>query len=580
MPCSPANEPSLIETTDFIFPPSEFERRFLTGWWTRGVVPADNFTITNWSGLIIPEKIIFEENEILIEYPGRWWDDGVCRRSMPKVTLRIQYLCKGGRLYLHTEVWYGKDYSQQTYAGHNGAQKFRRVPLEKCEDSCSIEKQAGIPLAKADVIELKHIADWLVTIASAPGILQVGQPNLDWTLLFADYTEEDLSWRPCDGCIFPSQNWSVPEVLSEDNMIALEARLAAQNVKALFDTIVLNTIPETFNVPLCLHNTYLEVSLPDFSSVMHMREFFNSDIKQYFTDEYRTISVTPADVIKCFDIQQQPQNWPAPSDPKWEDDCPANMSETCGLSVNYTTTVYEDRTARPASGFVSQGGQLCSGGFTVSGNLPGATQAGEVTVVTSTTRTKRYNAKMCVLSYGYSGPPEQVVTCTQVVSYTQTILKEKKFADNQNNKIGLYIQSVYNANSGWNCNSSFVDPDSGSPPPQPNIPPDNTPQGPNGNGDCYFEGELIYVLNLDTILGSISYDASIPVRAKLPQGTTDLGAISGSINGTNLTVSTGFGGSFTIDLNAISAGFNAIGNAIASIIPVSFGLRNTRILCP
>jgi len=331
MTCKPANEPDKIKVTDLIYSPADYERRFLTGWWTRGVVPADFFVTTNWAGLIKPSTIRYDENEIVFEYPGRWWEDG-CRYSTPPVSLSIQYLCKGGRLYLATCVKYGKKITHQIYAGHNGAQKFARIPLEKQDlEQCTIEKQADIPLSKTDIVELKHVADWIVTMTSASGVTIIGQPNNEWTLLFADYTETNLSWEPCTGCIFPTQNYSIPVVFSDDSMALLEARLALQNIVAIGETIILQTIPSTFNVPLCTHNTYLEVTLPELTSgttislqaVAHMRDYFTCD-KDLTVDEYYSFPLQPEDILDCF-IFTKPQNKrPDENDPRWKPECQAS----------------------------------------------------------------------------------------------------------------------------------------------------------------------------------------------------------------------------------------------------------------
>lgn len=574
MTCTPANEPQMIEVTDLIYAPADYERRFLTGWWTRGVIPADNFTATNWAGLIIPKSITFDNNEITIEYPGRWWGEESCPRSIPKVVIHIQYVCKGGRLYLHSDVHYGKKVERQTYAGHNGASKFSRISLEKIEGQCSLEQVADIPLSKADEIELKHLADWIVTMVSAPGVVSIGEPNIDWLTLFAEYTETDLQWAPCDGCIFPTQNYSIAPILSTDNMLQLEARLAVQTIKALGDILIFNTVPSAFNVPLCSHNTYLEVSLPDLVGVMHMRDFFNCDHNQYFTDEYRSIPVGGADLLKCFQIPE-PDTWPSPENPKWVEECLPQYSQSCSLGVgwNNVNTGYTTVSAYQSYGGVNH--TVC-GEFFVVGKRP-KPNGNLVTVVASSMKTTYYNMVTCYILQTYDGPVT-VTGCTRIREQQQTILFQQETSNP-----GPLTQSIWEANGNglsWTCNSSFNGPGA-PPPPQPNIPPNGPPQGPNNNtGKCFLEGELVYALRLQTILGDLSYSLSIPVRAKVPQGTANLGPISGSISGTTLNISTQLGGNFTADLGSLFAGFNAVGNAISSVLPVSFGLRNVRVLCP
>lgn len=577
MTCAPANEPQRIEVTDLIYSPADFERRFLTGWWTRGLLPLDNFVITNWAGLIKPAKVTFDENEITFEFPGRYWmDESECRRSMPKVLIKIQYLCKGGRLYLHSDVWYGKNYSQQTYAGHNGAQKLSRVPLEKFDEACSLERSADIPIEKADILELKHLADWIVTMISAEGVQQINQPNLDWVELFADYTESDLEWAPCDGCLFPTQNYSIPVTRSNDTMLELEARLVVQNIKALGQILILSSVPETFNVPLCAHNTYLEVTLPEMSAVTHMREFFDCGF-QYFGDQYYTIPVKPADIVRCFQFPDPTPPWPARDNPKWIELCPSTTSVRCdfGAAVITSNTGY-DGGAKPFSSYGARNFGLCSGSHRVDGKVA-RPQGGIHTVVASSVVTKSWYEIVCTTTYGYYGQVGQQTNCQQMVSQQETILYEARQTLTEAYKT---YSKLMEANRGWNCNSTFNPPDGGSGPPQPNLPPKDDPQGPNKEDECFFEGEITYALNIQTAIGSLVYDFSIPVRAKVPKGTVNLGPISGSISGQTITVSTVLGGSFSKDLGSLFAAFSAVGNAIASVIPVSFGLRNPRILCP
>jgi len=574
MTCSPANPPDLIQVSDLIYPPEQYERRFLTGWWTRGVLPLDSFVQTNWAGLVIPQKITFTENFIEINFPGRHWEEGGCNRSMPKVKIIIQYLCNAGRSYLQSQVWFGKDYSEQIYAGHNGALKYDRIPLEKIDEPCSIERTANIPIEKKDELNIRHLADWLVTMIASP-ISQNNDPTTQWLLLFADYTETDLSWAPCAGCLYPTQNWSVPAVKSEDNMLQLEARLATQTIKALGDLIVLNTIPENFNVPMCIHGSYLEVSLPDLSGVFHMREYFNCDTQQYFTDEYKTIPVGYTDLVNCFQFPEpEPQNWPDPESPEWVEPCPEAFAQSCvfACQANYVNTGTTE-----VSPFSSYGGVAFSvpGQYYIDGKVP-KPNGNRVTVIASSTRTTEYNITGQYIVQGYDGP-RTVTGCVRIREQEQTILYHEE-TDNP----GPLINSIYAANNngfGWTCNSTFNGPGS-PPPPRPNIPPDDTPQGPNGDGDCFLEGELIYQLQLKTVLGDLGYSLSIPVRAKVPNGTADLGVISGSLSGTTLSISTQLGGNFTADLSSLFAGFNAVGNAISSALPVSFGLRNVRVLCP
>lgn len=577
MTCTPANEPQLIAVTDLIYSPADYERRFLTGWWTRGVVPADNFTSTNWAGLIIPQKITFDNNEITIDYPGRWWGDLNCPNSTPKVQLRIQYLCKGGRVYLHTSVRYGKTQQQQLYAGHNGAAKYSRVVLEKIDEQCSLEKTADIPLEKADILELKHLADWIATMASAPGVTQSGEPNSDWLFLLADYTEIDFAWSPCDGCIFPKQNYSVPEVLSEDNMLQLELRLAAQDIKALGDIIFLSSIPDAFNVPLCLHNTYLEVSIPELMGVMHMRTFFSCN--SYFEDMYTTIPVSAGDIANCFQFPEPEPIWPAKDNPKWKDECPANETISCNLSITYESamTGYTGPPTGGSSFGTNSQAPLCSGqGFIIPSKRP-QPQEETVTIVATSSTVKFWNAMVCTVQGGY-GPPTQVMSCVRFGTSETRVVGTRK-ASTKDNQANIIISQMYAANTGWNCSSIFND--TGDPgPPQPNVPKDDNPQGPNGDGDCFLEGELVYQLRLTTALGDLGYTLSVPVRAKVPQGTANLGPITGSLSGTNLSISTQLGGNFNADLGGLASGFNAIGNTISNILPVSFGLRNVRTLCP
>lgn len=577
MTCTPANRPELIDVTDLIYLPADYERRFLSGWWTRGVVPADNFSGTNWAGLIIPQKITFEENTITIEYPGRWWEDLDCNRSMPKVRILIQYLCKGGRLYLNSNVFYGKNYSQQTYAGNNGAQRFSRIPLEKVDEPCSLERTADIPLEKADVLEIKHLADWLVTMISAPGVTQVGEPNLDWISLFADYTESDLEWAPCDGCIFPTQSYSVPAMLSQDNMLSLEARLALQNIKALGELLIVGTVPETFNVPLCLHNTYLEVSLPSLSAALHMREFFSCDF-QYFGDMYSTIPVKATDVIKCFQFPEPTPTWPARNDPRWVDDCPESGSTVCTLDEHIT---FQDSGFRgpstPMSQFAAVNANLCSGSFFTPAKYQTA-PTGYVLIISKFTKVRK-RGKYCVLVSQYSGPDRQVISCVTTEFTTQEILTTKVFPGSGTG-IDAYLQQMRAANANFGCGSTFNDPSGGTPPPQPNVPRDDNPQGPNNTGNCFLEGEVVYTLNLQTILGNFGFTASMPVRAKVPNGTVDLGLITGSLSGNAISINTALGGNFTANLSDLIQAYNTVGRTISSIIPVSFGLRNVRVLCP
>lgn len=569
MTCSQPNPPQLIEVNDLIYPPSSYERRFLTGWWTRGVMPLDNFVQTNWAGLIIPNSITFEENNISISFPGRWWIEDGCRRSMPKTTISIQYLCKGGRLYLQSQVNFGKDTSSQVYAGHNGASKFSRIPLEKVDEPCSLERTADIPQEKADVIELKHLADWLVTMISAPGVVS-NTPTEHWLILFADYTESDLEWAPCGGCIFPTQNWSTPALLSDDNMLQLEARLVVQDVKALGDVLILGTVPEAFNVPLCVHNTYLEVSLPSLMGVIHMRDFFNCDTAQYFTDEYKTIPVSSSDVAKCFIIEQN--DWPEEEDPRWEPICEDNKVKYCALGWSANQSKIGPSTTTPGSSFNGVNFSLCSGSYYIPGASAKAPSDTELVLNLVSAETEEWNEIICVQFSGYYGPVQNI-GCHRVRLYKETV----QFSQASSNPYKLR-DDLYAANPNWNCNSIFNG--LGQPPPaKPDIPPDDQPQGPNGDNDCFLEGQISYVLNLNTMLGQIYFERTIPFRAKVPQGTANLGPISGTISGTSLTINTALGGSFTADLGPIFSGFNAVGNVISSIVPATFGLRNVRLIC-
>lgn len=577
MPCSPANEPELIQATDLIYSPAQFERRFFTGWWTRGLIPLDNFLPSNWAGLVKPASITFSENEITISYPGRWWESDGCVRSMPKVTLHLQYVCKGGRLYLHTDVWYGKNYTQQTYSGHNGAQKFSRIPLEKTDEQCSLEQTAGIPQEKADIVELKHVADWIVTMLSAPGVEQIGEPNTDWITLFADYTESDLTWAPCDGCLFPTQNYSIPVVKSDDNMLQLEARLVVQNVKALGDILLLSTVPETFNVPMCLHNTYLEVSLPDLAAVMHMREFFDCQ-KQYFGDEYYTLPVNPSDIQKCFTFPEPEPEWPKKDDPKWVDVCKENRIKKCSFNAGYNSTEGTNKSTEPYEYF---GGyyqeELCGGNISKVGKAPSATKTTN-TVVASNNIEEEWSEITCVKYQSYFGGFFEEIQCLRMKKLSQTILFEKEVPSSEAPKL---MTELLNSNSNWTCNSQFKGPSGGgAPPPIPDPSLGDGPQGPKKEGDCFFEAELSYRLNLNTVLGSLNYELSIPIRAKVPKGTTNLGPISANISGDVITITTALGGNFTASLNGVINGFNAVGRTITSIVPATFGLRNVRILCP
>lgn len=567
MTCTPANKPQMIEVTDLIYSPADFERRFLTGWWTRGLVPLDSFTTSNWAGLIIPKSIFFEGNSITIEFPGRWWDEDDCQRSMPKVSILIQYLCKSGRSYLHSQVKYGKKDTYQVYAGNNGARKYSRVPLEKLEEQCSIEQTADIPVEKADVIDIRHLADWLVTMISAPGVIS-NDPTEKWLEMFSDYTDSDFSWVPCAGCIFPVEDYSIPAKLSDDTMLQLESRLIVQNVKALGDVIILSSVPSTFNVPMCLNNTYLEVTLPDLASVMHMRTFFSCD--SHLFDQYTTIPVKPSDILKCFEFPE-PDKWPSKEDPRWKDVCVDNYIKSCTLGWGFSQSMNGPSASTPTSSFGGVSFALCSGSYYNAGGQAKMPAPNTYVLNMVNGIREEWNEIVCVVVQGY-GPPVQNISCQRVRLYTEEIMLSQATSD----PIKLRNET-YAANPNWNCNSSFNGPSP--PPPKPNIGPEDDPQGPNGDGDCYLEGQISYVLNLNTILGSIYFERTLPFRAKVPKGTANLGPISGSISGSTLNISTSLGGNFTVSLGPIIDGFNAVGKTISAIVPATFGLRNVRLIC-
>lgn len=580
MPCTPSREPDLISISDLIYPPAQYERRFLTGWWTRGVIPLDQFTESNWSGLIIPDTIEFVENEVIVKYAGRWWGVESCPRSLPKTELSIQYLCKGGRAYLHSEVRYGKKYEQQTYAGHNGARKYSRISLEKVESNCSLEIQADIPVAKADVLDLRHFADWLATMLAVPSVQKIGLPNSDWAFLLADYTELDFAWAPCDGCLFPTQNYSVPTVLSSDTMLQLEARLSLQSVKALGEVLILGSIPDSFSVPLCLNNTYLEVSTPSLLAVVHMREFFDCGGDHLF-DNYYTMPVKNSDIVNCFSFPTK-RPWPEPNDPGWQNLCTARRSQlTCTLGIGipgFSTPTGYVGDATPLSTL----NPTNFGGCDTSANVPGKRQGPSgsgstsmVTVVASIMKTVSWYQMTCIVVNGYYGS-SSMISCQQVTSQIEEIAYQERMPIDAAN---IKVAQLWAANSGpWNCSRAFSQGNQASNPGAPlNNPP---PQGPDLPGDCFFEAELVYKLNLTTILGVVAYEWSLPIRAKVPSGTTHLGAITATVSGSTINIRTAIGGSFTSDLSALLSAFSAMGRVISDILPVSFGLRNTRLLCP
>lgn len=275
MTCSPARPPELFDSSLLQYSPSIIERRFLTGWWTRGQVPADSFTVSNWAGLIIPDKIHFQGNEVEITYRGRYWDEGFCRRSLPKVVISVQYICHKARLLMYTSVQYGNDRSEQLYVGHNGSEFYWRTPLEKPEaengDPCSIEAKAGINPAQADKVNIKHFADWLLALITAKPDAVSGEQEFVWTQLLADYLESDFRWAPCTGCLFPTENYSIPGVVDALGWIPKQAELLLKDAKAIGDIILLGSVPQEIAIPLCFNSSWLEMTIPEFKLTAHMR---------------------------------------------------------------------------------------------------------------------------------------------------------------------------------------------------------------------------------------------------------------------------------------------------------------------
>lgn len=587
MTCSPARPPELFDSSLLQYSPSIIERRFLTGWWTRGQVPADSFTVSNWAGLIIPDKIHFQGNEVEITYGGRYWDSDNCRRSLPKVVISVQYICHGGRLMMFTSVQYGNDKTEQLYVGHNGSEFYWRTPLEKPDaengDPCSIEIKAGINPAQADKINIKHFADWLLALITAKPDAISGQQEFAWVELLANYLKSDFRWAPCTGCLFPNENYSIPGTIDATGWNFKLAELLLKNVKAIGEVILLGSVPQEIAIPLCPAGAYLELKMPELDLTAHMRGYDTCD------GVLDSVYSFPVDLIgglnwqSCFNFKGE-ENWPKGDDPRWEDICPAGTTTRCILTIDFSRLPgTADRTPKPVYQYQANSFALCGNkSIQENGFSPGYwprtnnSYTRNSVIVASTWKTVTWREWTCYIAQGYDGPRE-VEGCTTLYTNEQRILFTEEVLEGN---AYARVQELWRANGygqGWTCDSQFNSGGGGGGgnPPPPNQEPERQPD----KGDCFFEATYIYQIKLTTILGTIHYEVNKPIRIKVPKGTKSLGPVSATMSGASLTITSPIGGSVNVDLNSVFAYFSALGNAIASAIPVSGGIRNPRILC-
>lgn len=573
-PCSLPNQPRLMSASSFAFDVSEIERRFLRGWWTRGVLPADQFVTTNWAGLIIPDKIEFTASEIIITYAGRWWGDPNCPSTLPKVVCTITGICHRGRAQIHTKVNYGKKVVMSLYIGHNGRNKLDAVPLEDLsfEDPCSIPRQAGIPEEKSNTIEIEHFLDW-INACITNGSEVIGAPGDFWVNAFAEYLDRDFRFQPCIGCEYPIDYSTKPNILVGKWYEDI-AGLATKTILELFGAVTTGTIPTTVAVPICPNSFWLDMTLPDLKAQAHVRQF---DVCGGLEDSVYLFDVGPSQLLNCF-ITPEPDNWPAREDPKWQPTCEPQPTRRCNLTFN---TKYDElppgQTNRPAQAF-QQAFHTHKTFYFTPGFSPWREGSGDgaiYTIVGLRTITERFNVWDSYTFYGYDGPVPGEGCVTMTVQSSQIVLEERA----SGRTVGTRINQLYAQNRG-NCEGpidSSGGPGNPGPPPPPPI---GDPLGdPQGDGDCFIEGEIAYAINISTVLGSFSFRASKSFRAKIPRNVS-LGAINMSTSGNTLNISAPLLGNYAVDLTSAIAHYNSYSATVTSLVPVSFGLQNLRRLCP
>lgn len=572
-PCSLPNQPELMSTSLFSFDISELERRFLRGWWTRGVLPADQFVATNWAGLIIPKSIEFTASDIIISYPGRWWGSPDCPNTLPKVMCRITGICHRGRVQIHSHVEYGNKIVRSLYIGHNGRNKLDAVPLEDLSfsDQCSIPRQAGIPEEKSNTIEIEHFLDW-VNACITSGAQVIGEPGDFWINAFADYLETDFKFAPCIGCEFPIDNSTAPNI-QVGNWYPDIAQLAAKDIKALFDAIVTGSVPTSFAVPICPNSFWLDVSAPSLSAQAHVRLF---DVCGGLEDSVYLFDVPATQLVNCF-IVPEPDTWPDPKDPRWENLCPPNEIKTCGLNFNASNTLLKAGETRNSPQAGSEAHHPFQS-FYFTPTLFPQRVGNKMIIMGVRCITVKRNILTTYTSFGYSGPVVTQGCVTLTTSVCEIVHTEEVDSD----KYGARRSQLNSQNVGNEC-SGPIDTSGGPQPGNPNPPPpdltDGPPGPPRGNGNCFLEGEIAYNVRVNTVLGEFSFRASKSFRAKVPSNF-QIGPVSASSNGNNITLSVPLLGSYDVDITSAIAHYNSYSAAVVSTLPVSFGLQNVRRICP
>lgn len=577
MACTPPSYPETFSQDLLTFNVSDLERRFLLGWWTRGLIPADNFVTTNWAGLIIPDSITFDQAEIIIKYRGRWWDNDGCPQSLPPTVVTVTGLCHTGRVQIYTHVKYGKKETTQLYIGHNGLNKLDHDPLynEKMFDACSVERTAAIPFEQRNSIDIAHFLDWITALTTVAPV--IGIPGDFWVNALADYALEDFKFAPCIGCEFPIDYSTAPNIIENGwNQRAIE--LVAKDAKALYDAIVSSSIPSSFAVPICPTSFWLDVSLPEFTAMANVRLF---DDCTGLNDSLYMYPVTSLETCFIFD---QPI-WPAADDPRWEPQCLPEKTKSC---FKY----YGGNTQRKPSPNHPDYNQIvgfhdiysqCGTYKQLPGNAPWVTPSGMVTLYYATVIYMQENMIVpCTFNNGgYYGGGEIVTEerCVRVyenieIIHGSELVHESKYGDRrtqlyqQNAAIYYDCDAVPNTSGGTGSNS----------PPAPLAPPEPPPD-PRGNGDCFLEGEFAYNLDITTILGRHQFRATKSFRVKIPSGV-QLGPISAQVSGNTLNIGTSVTGTYSVDISSIIEHYNNYAATVTSILPVSFGLQNVRRICP